>query len=623
MKDKVLFAEFPPVTTDQWEALILKDLKGADYERKLIRKTLDGIGIRPYYRNEDLRELKHLTVLNPGEFPYARGNKMNNNWLIRQDILVLDYTKANKQAIEAIQKGAESVSFVIKNMPTVNLANLSEMLVGFPFDKVELNFSAGKHTKDLIDSISEYFKINNIDSKQIKGSFSYDPLGCLTINGSFCEKELGEGKLFNKEILESITEKLPEFEAITIHANHFKNAGSTIVHELAFGLSMANDYLASAQEMGISVNDTAPKIRFNFAAGTEYFMEIAKIRAARYLWAKIVEAYSPCCSGKAKMKIHSVTAEFNQTIYDPYVNMLRSTTEAMSAVVGGSDSLTVLPFNIQFDEANAFSERIARNQQIILKKESYLDQVADPSAGSYFIENLSNSIIEAAWQLFLEVEEKGGYYQAFKKGFIQESIAKAAQKRNLNTATRQEILLGTNQYPNLKEKGKETIKIKGKKAGAAANCEDKIAEPIKIYRSAEAFEELRLATENSAKPPKVFLLTYGNLAMRKARATFSTNFFACAGFEIIDNLGFASAKEGIEAAIQSKAEIVVICSSDEEYTSISKEIADGLKDKIVVIAGYPKESIEQLQSFGIKYFIHVKSNIIETLSAFQKLLGIE
>jgi methylmalonyl-CoA mutase len=622
MDKKILFAEFPPISTEQWEAVIVKDLKGADYERKLIRKTLDGINIRPYYRNENLKDLKHITEPNPGEFPFVRGNRPDNNWLIRQDIYVENCKSANLIALEAIQRGAESISFAIKSLSNVDSTSIADLLKGFPFESIELNFSPGKHISTLIDLLAEYFKLKNIDSTKIKGSFSYDPLGCLTKTGSFCEQGLGDGKVFTKEIFEKISLILPNFEVFAIHAKHFKNAGSTIVQELAFAMNMASEYLSSANSMGIPIKTIATKIRFNFAVGPEYFMEIAKIRAARYLWAKIIEAYDNESANNAKINIHSVTAEYNQTVYDPYVNTLRSTTEAMAAVIGGSDSLTVLPFNIQFDEANPFSERIARNQQIILKKESYLDKVADPSAGSYFIENLTNSIIEAAWQLFLEVEEKGGYLAAFKQGFIQESISKTAQKRDTNIASRQEILLGTNQYPNFKEKAKDSIKISAKKTGSNAMCNDKIAEPIKIYRAAEAFEDLRLTTEKSGKTPKVFLLPYGNIAMRKARAAFSTNFFACAGFEVIDNNGFASPKDGIDAAIASKSEIVVLCSSDEEYPVIAKEIVDSLKGKIVVIAGNPKESLELLQSIGIKYFIHVKSNVLETLKSFQKDLAI-
>jgi methylmalonyl-CoA mutase len=622
MDKKVLFAEFAPITTEQWEAVIQKDLKGADYERKLIRKTLDGIPIRPYYRSENLEPLSHLTASKPNEFPFVRGAKTDNNWLIRQDIIVESFGHANCLALEAIQKGAESVLFSMKNVGEITEANLSELLSGFPIETVELNFATGRHTQKLIGLLTGYFKSNQVDVSKVKGSFTYDPLRCLTLTGSFCETGLNSETLFNKEMLTAVTKDLPGFKLFTVHASYFKNAGSTIVQELAFGLAMGCDYLASAVSTGISVNTIAPSIKFKFAAGPEYFMEIAKIRAARYLWAQIIDAFGPCCHEKAKMYIHSETASYNQTIYDPYVNMLRTTTEAMSAVIGGTDSLTVQPFNLPYDKANPFSERIARNQQILLKKESYLDKVADPSAGAYFIESLTNSIIEESWKLFLQIEEKGGYFKAFESGFIQQTISETAKRRDANIANRQEILLGTNQYPNFNEKAKETIKAESMRPGGHAACTGKIAEPVRIYRAAEAFEKLRLATENSDKTPKVFLLTYGNLAMRKARATFSTNFFACAGFEVIDNNGFATPQAGIDAAIAAKADIVVICSSDEEYPVISKEIAEGLQGKIVVVAGYPKESLELLQSFGIKYFIHMRSNVLETLKEFQNALGI-
>jgi methylmalonyl-CoA mutase len=618
-KKNALFTEFPPVTTEQWEEVIKKDLKGADYEKKLVKTTLDGIKVKPYYRSENLKGLEHILNVKPGEFPYVRGEKADNDWLIRQDIAVEDFAKANKTALDAIKRGAESIAFSICTDNAVTKNDIAKLLNDFPFEKIELNFSIGKSTKAFVNELISYLGTN---ASKVKGSIALDPLACLTVTGSGCNDEACDFNAFPKEIFETVSKSLPGFDVISVKAYNFKNSGSSIVQELAFGLSMANDYLAKATEAGISIDDVAPRIRFNFAVGSDYFMEIAKLRAARYLWAKVVEAYKPTNPEAGIMKIHSVTAEYNLTIYDPYVNMLRTTTEAMSAVLGGTDSLTVLPFNIKFDKSNAFSERIARNQQILLKKESYFDKVADPSAGSYFIENLTDSIINEAWKLFLEVEDKGGYLEAFKQGFVQEKVKATAQNRDMNIATRKEILLGTNQYPNFNEKVKDAIKIKSSHHSCGCGDDNKIAEPLKRYRGAEAFEEMRLKTENSGRTPKAFMFTYGNLAMRKARAQFSCNFFACAGFEVIDNNGFPTAQDGITAAKKANADIVVLCSSDDEYPVISKEIVEGLSDKIVVIAGYPKDSLEQLQSFGIKHFIHVKSNVLETLKKFQSELGI-
>ena len=384
---------------------------------------------------------------------------------------------------------------------------------------------------------------------------------------------------------------------------------------------MGNQYLNLLTDKGLDIDTVAQNIKFNFGVSSNYFMEIAKFRAARMLWAKIVEAYEPNNKEVAKMNIHAATSKWNQTIYDPYVNMLRGTTESMSAAIAGVDSLSVTPFNKAFEESTVFSDRIARNTQTILKEESYFDKIVDPAGGSYYIENLTNSIAEHAWKLFREIEEKGGYVEAFKTGFIQEQVKESANKRNLNIATRRDILLGTNQYPNALERADDKITA-DIVISKSSKRDDVIAEPIKPYRGAEQMELVRLKTDKANETPKVFLLTIGDLTMRKARAGFASGFFACAGFEIIDNSGFKSVEEGVKAAMEQKANIVVVCSSDDEYTEIAPAVLEKLDGKaITVVAGYPK-SIDDLKSKGIKHFIHMKSNLIETLQGFQAELGI-
>ena len=620
-KDKMLFSEFPSVSPSEWEKKINIDLKGADYEKKLIWKTIEGFNVKPYYTKQDLEGLQNIIQSLPNEFPYLRGNRNDNNWLIRQDIYIDDIKRANIIALDAIKKGAQSIAFIIPEKIEIEEKQLDYLLTNFPFENTELNFSHGRFTKKLLLSFIEFCKTNSIDTTKIKGSFDFDPLGYTTITGQCYDEDLCKGMSISKPVFDNAKDILPGFQLISVNGKHFNNAGATVVQELAFSLSLANDYLSFSATEGISVDDLSPKIKFNFAVGSNYFMEIAKLRAARLLWAKIVEAYKPCCSEKGKMYIHSETSEWNKTIYDPYVNMLRTTTEAMSATLGGTNSLTVLPFNHSYSKTNEFSERIARNQQVILKEESYFDKVVDPSAGSYYIENLTSSIIDKAWKLFLEIEDKGGYLEAYKKGFIQDSIVDTAQKRDMNIALRKDILLGTNQYPNQNE----TIEETNEKVLTTLKPEkDKtyIGEPLKIYRAAQAFEELRAKTEKyKGETPSVFLFTFGDMTMRKARAAFSSNFFACAGFNIEENFGFETIEKGIDAAKKSNAKIVVICSSDDEYDTIAAEIYTALKkDKTVVVAGYPKNSLQKLQDTGIKYFIHVKSNALEMLKEFQNLV---
>ena len=302
--------------------------------------------------------------------------------------------------------------------------------------------------------------------------------------------------------------------------------------------------------------------------------------------------------------------------------MLRTTTETMSAAIAGADSISVAPFDIAFKEADDFSYRIARNQQLLLKEESYLDKIVDPAAGSYYIENLTDSIAQYAWQNFVAIEDKGGFAAAIREGFVQDEIAKTAQQRDMDIATRKTTIIGTNQYPNLTETMNAKIE---KKECCCCHCEKGTEiKTIEPYRGAEAFEHLRLATEQSGKRPKVFLLTYGNLAMRRARSGFATNFFGVAGYEIVDNNGFATAEEGVKAALEQKADIVVLCSSDDEYAEITETACNLLKGKVksIVLAGFPKDMVETYKGYGIDEFIHVKTNVLESLTSFQKLFGI-
>lgn len=303
------------------------------------------------------------------------------------------------------------------------------------------------------------------------------------------------------------------------------------------------------------------------------------------------------------------------TIFDANVNMLRTQTEAMSATLGGVDSLTVLPYDIIFKTPDDFSERIARNQQLLLKEESHFDKITDPAAGSYYIETLTNEIAAQAWKLFLEVEDKGGFFEMVKSGEVQKAVKATAANRLKNVSSRREVLLGTNQFPNFTETASQKLEQKTCKSCGCSSNDNGAIETLPCVRGAEEFETLRFATE-SGKRPKVFMLTIGNLAMRLARAQFSSNFFACAGYEIIDNLGFKTVEEGVNAAMDKKADIVVLCSSDDEYAEYAPQAFEMLKDKaILVVAGAPA-SMDELKAKGIEHFIHVKSNVLDTLKGF-------
>jgi len=618
IKEK-LFDQFPPVTTKEWMDKVTSDLKGADFSKKLVWKTNAGIDVKPFYRQEDIENLMYISTL-PGEFPYIRGSKIkDNNWLVRQNIEVTDYSAANLKALTILMKGVDSLGFIISDPESVSLGNFSVLLREIHIDIVEINFLCKGKAKEILDILNAIVSERKLDKNEIKGAIEADPLGRLMLNGTLCIP-IEDGF----EYLASLTgaaSEFPNLRTIHLNASHFNNAGADIIQELAFGLSMGNEYLSQLTERGLNVDVAASKIRFSFGTGSNYFPEMAKLRAARLLWSVVVNGHKPSGKESSKMDIHCVTSEWNKTVYDPYVNMLRTQTESMSAILGGTDSLTVEPFDIVFRKPDEFSERIARNQQLILKEEAYFDKVADPSAGSYYIENLTNLIADNAWKLFLEIEELGGFLACLKTGVIQKKLSESAGKRKNDVAFRKTILLGTNQYPNTGESVSPTVDPK-RAFSKKSEEKDIIIEPLTIFRGSEEYDKLRISVDKAANRPVVFLLLIGNPSMRKARAQFSTNFFGCAGYHIIDNKEFNNIEDGIRSAIESKADIVVICSSDDEYTLFAPDIYTGLKDKaIVVVAGNPA-SIEELKSKGLELFIHMKSNVTETLKYFNARLGI-
>jgi len=612
-----LFSEFPPVTTQAWMDKIIADLKGADFEKKLVWKTTEGFKVNPFYRAEDLEGLKQTEAL-PGEFPYVRSTKKDNNWLVRQDIEVEDVKAANAKALDILNKGVDSLGFTL-HKKDVNEASIATLLEGIYPEAVELNFKVCvKLSATFLTLLTAYYTKKGYDLAVLKGSVNFDPIRRLLTRG----KELDNYLEVTEEVIRAAAQ-LPKYRVIGVNAIALNNAGAYISQELGYALAWGAEYLTKLTEKGLTADEAAKRIKFNLGVGQNYFMEIAKFRAARLLWAQIVDSFAPQSSCSAKMKIHAETSTFNKTIYDAYVNLLRTQTEAMSAALGGVDSLTVTPFDITYKTPDDFSERIARNQQLLLKEESHFSKVVDAAGGSYYIENLTASIAEQAWKYFLSIDEKGGFFAAVKEGYIQDQVAASGNARRSALASRREDLLGTNQFPNFTETALSKIEsVDADGCGCHGACPQSSAKVLDFKRDAADFEALRLSTEKAAKCPKAFMLTIGKLSMRLARAQFSGNFFAVAGYEIIDNLGFPTVQEGVAAARKAGADVIILCSSDEEYPDYAPIAKAAIgKDAILVIAGAPA-CMEELKIQGIENFINVRSNVLDTLKQYNTKLGI-
>lgn len=577
-----LFEEFPPVATADWEAAIQKDLKGADYAKRLHWQTDDGITVKPYYRSEHLNGLEYLSQSAPGEFPYTRGVEPSNDWRIRDEIDEDGITEANAAAKASVAAGAQEIWF--RRVAPQTLGDLNALLNGL--DGIAIGFWADTANEALVNLLIE-------SGLRLKGVMKLHPFNDADLAARFLKRSPG-----------------PDFRPVAIRRANFLEAGATTIQELGFVLSTGIEYLRAMTDRGVTVDQAANGVAFWMSIGSSYFFQIAKFRAFRLLWARAVEAFGGSREA-AKACIYARTADWNQSIYDPYNNVLRGTTEAMSAAIGGVSSLAVAPFDETYRNPTAPSRRLARNTQLILKRESWFDRVVDPGAGSYYIETLTNSLASEAWKLMQAVEGMGGYLKARDSGFIPNEVRAARDRKEQALAMRRKAVVGVNNYPNTRERMLEQIEPK---------------DIDLVYgRGVETFEDIRLRTERYAaagnKTPVFLLAEMGDLKMRKARSGFVLNFFGCAGFDVRVS-HFESPEALAEAAKAAQADAVVLCSSDEEYAALTAPVVQALNGTPVIIAGNPKDT-EQLKQAGAADFVHIRSNAVETLSAWQERLGVK
>lgn len=610
-----LFSEFAAPTTQEWLDKIEVDLKGADFNKKLVWRTNEGFNVQPFYRREDVLKLKTPEAL-PGEFPFVRGNKKDNNeWYVRQNIVAEDAAEANAKALDILNKGVDSLGFRIPG-DKVSAEFIDTLLRDIRCDIVEVSFrTCPCHVLELTNILTAYFEKQGYDKEKLVGGIGFDPIEKMLMKGKDTSKLLA-----NAPVLVEKLKDYPNMRCIMVHSEALNNSGAYIVQELGYALAWGNEYLHQLVEAGVDVDLAARSIKFYMGVSENYFMEIAKFRAARLLWAEIVKQYEPKCDCSCKMIVNAQTTTYNKTMFDSYVNLLRTQTETMSAALAGVHSIVVTPFDAVYEQPTEFSERIARNQQLLLKEESHFDKVVDPSAGSYYIEELTHSLADVAWKLFLKVEEEGGFLAAVKAGTVQDDINATNDKRHADAAKRKEFILGTNQFPNFTE-------TSDGKAAQTCSCacghkHEPTLKAISTTRLAADFEQLRLATEQSGKTPVAFMLTIGNLAWRQARAQFSSNFLACAGYKIIDNLGFDTVEEGVDAALKAGADIVVLCSSDDEYATYAIPAYQYLDGRAMFIVAGAPACMEELKAAGIENFVHVKCNVLETLKEYNAKLGI-
>lgn len=686
--DDKLFAEFNPSTYEEWYAEAVKLLKGAPFDKKMYTKTPEGITLKPIYNKEDV----DFDIPLPGSGNYVRGTSADgykkNPWKISQEIAASTPEEFNKKVLDALTKGQTSIEIVLDCASSC--AKDADEACGECVGKCGLSVSTAKDFAQALNGVEtecvdvnvhtacagsavEAILVASQKGKKLSGGIYFDPISRLAKKGKLCRSlECAYDDMFAMASYNA--KNMPSFGAIGVDTMPYSSAGASAVQELGVAMATAVAYLRAMLERGMDINDAAKQVRFRLSLGSNFFMEIAKIRAARTLWAKVVEEFGGDAEAQ-KIKLNVRTSKFNKTICDPYVNMLRTTTEAFSGVIGGADSMTVGAFDEVARRPDEFSERIARNQQIILQEECNLTEVIDPAGGSYFVEVLTKTVAEKSWEVFAKIEEEGGMAKALEKGVIQDAIAETDLGRKKLYDTRRKSVVGTNNYANLLEKPleqvqscdvvaarAETVKadknttavdLQGAKGAeafeklveAATNgaslsvlkkalckCDSAIeVKPLNIHRAVEHFEALRSASaEYKAKNgfgPKLFLATMGPLLQHKIRADFIRGFFEVGGFEVIYPNGFETAEAAAQAFSESGAKYAVICSTDATYPELVPAVTKAIKavkaDAVVYMAGVPAPEVEpSYKEAGYDGSISIKSNNYETLKAMLADLGV-
>lgn len=689
MKDDALLEllddinEFPVPDYEEWKQVTVQSLKGASFE-KLLTKTYEGITLNPMYQKNVLEQIPYIDSL-PGDFPFHRGTKAVRDselpWLVNQEVVYPHPKKTNEAIRHDLENGQTGIHLILndatvsgtfdklskKGVVIQNVEDMHDLFENIDLERFPIYVHTGAISLPFLALFTAYLKEKQIFLGNVKGSIGADPIGSFVVKGSL-PYSLSSVYDVMAKTTEWAIHYIPNLSTIHVQGQPYHNGGGSAVEELAFSLATAVEYVDQMLERGLSIDDVASKITFSFSIGSNVFMEIAKFRSARLLWANIVKAFGGNLNSQ-KTYIHAETSKWNKTIYDPHVNILRGAIEAFTGAVAGVDSMHVAPFDEWVNTIpSEFARRIARNTQIILQEEAHLGKVNDPAGGSWYVEALTNELAKKAWELFQQVEAKGGMSSALQMGFPQKRIAEIAKKREENILRRKDVLVGTNKYANPSEtvrKEKDSSKVDAieQKSGNSAvqsfawtkdaRIDDAVKaaqngvtifemfdglqlenqelqiESIPQKRGAEPFEQLRLAMENhmqkSGKREKVFVTNMGPIAEYKAREDFVRGFFEVGGFEVISNQSFTTVEEAVRAANESGANTIVICSKDESYPQVVLPLLESLahENKTIYVAGkLSEEEFEKYKQAGLEDVIHMQSNIYDVLVKLQRMKGV-
>jgi methylmalonyl-CoA mutase len=689
--------DFPPVGYDEWRAMVEADLQDASFERKLVTRTYEGIDVQPVYSGCDRSADKHAEGF-PGLPPYVRGSRLlgavKTGWDLCQQHAHPDISATNWAILDDLQGGVTSLLLRLDcaarngldpDDPTAaelagrdgvmayHMDDLDAALKDVDLPLVGIALEAGAAFLPAAGLLVALWQRRGVSPDQARGAFNADPLAVLARDGQLPvtpPKALG----MISELAAWTSKNYPLVTAVRVGTAAYHHAGATAAQDIAFGMATGVEYLRAMTAAGLDVSTAARQILFSISLGTHHFLAIAKLRAARRLWARVVEASggSPEAGG---MRIHARTSNRVLTSRDPYVNLLRNTVAVFAAGAGGAEIITSVPFDSPLGLPDDLSRRIARNTVHVLQDEAHLNRVIDPPGGSWYLDWLTDQVAEKGWEVFQEVERQGGMLEVIQSGWVAEQIDSAFAPRAKDIARRKEGITGVSEFPDLLEQrivhpdpDREALRMDASRRVAETRCKSEVLNslpasssqveamvraaatgasigqlasvlgfhnesttipPLAPHGFAEPFEELRDASdtwqEAHGHRPRVFLASMGPVAHHTARATYSKNFFEAGGFEVVTNDGFKDADAATAAFTKSKARIAVICSSDKLYPEMVPQVALKLKTagaRTVVLAGNPGANEAAWREAGVDRFIFIKCDVLATLRELLREEGV-
>ena len=683
-----LVAPFPSPSLDAWRELAQRDAGDVSLDKKLTSRLYEGIDVKPLYTQGDLRRTASDVSGFSGLEPYTRGATPLGNalggWDIRQEHTYPEATTLNQFLLDDLEHGVTSVLLrfdaagregldaddaraePLVGVDGCSLSGVDELslaLKGVHLNMIHVSLEAGAAFVPAAALLSSVWARTGVLAAEARGAFNADPIAALARHGHLAGGlNAAMSSLADLAVWTHAT--YPHVTSVRVGTAAYHHAGATATQDLAFSMATALDYLRAMTSAGMSIDAAAGQVLFSHVVGSAFFLAIAKLRAARRLWARVVRAAGGNAEA-ARMRMHTRPSRRIMTTRDPWINMLRNTACVFAAGIGGADAIGSMPFDVTLGEPSTRGRRLARNTQLILQEESQLHRVCDPAGGSWYLESLTDSLAHSAWGLLQQIESRGGMIACLRDGWVKEQIDKAAEPRLKNLSTRRDAVLGVSEFANVAEPIPETpaVDMKAARLSARQRVSDRrasavtlsppvsrlsawaadaaaqgatlgqiwsamphteatfISSPLTLHTFGEAFERLRNASdaylEQCGARPRVFVASIGPIAKHLARTNFTKHFFEAGGFDVAASDGYPTVDAAVQALRESDCRIAVIASDDATYERLVPALAPALHAagaRTVVLAGNPGVNDRVYRDAGVDRFIFIKCDVVRTLS---------